>query len=65
MKSELNPEKRNQLTIQCNDYIVSHYVDIPMIDRNGVDGLRSDLINTNNTPWDVGTWNIAYWQIKK
>ena len=49
LKSELNPDKRNQLTIQCNDYIVSHYVEIPMIDRNGVDGRRSDLSNTNPT----------------
>jgi peptide/nickel transport system substrate-binding protein len=64
LKTELNPEKRNQLTIQCNDYIVNHYVDIPMIDRNGVDGLRADLVNTNATPWDVNTWNIAYWKIK-
>jgi peptide/nickel transport system substrate-binding protein len=64
LKTELNPEKRNQLTIQCNDYIVNHYVDIPMVDRNGVDGLRADLVNTNATPWDVNTWNIAYWQIK-
>jgi hypothetical protein len=39
-------------------------VDIPMVDRNGVDGLRADLVNTNATPWDVNTWNIAYWQIK-
>ncbi len=65
LKKELNPEKRAQLQIQCNDYIVSHYVDIPMVDRNGVDGRRADLINTNPTPWDVNTWNIAYWQIKK
>jgi hypothetical protein len=35
-----------------------------MIDRNGVDGLRADLVNTNATPWDVNTWNIAYWKIK-
>ena len=64
LKTELNPDKRAQLQIQCNDYIVNHYVDIPMVDRNGVDGLRADLINTNATPWDVNTWNIAYWQLK-
>ena len=34
LKTELNPEKRAQLQIQCNDYIVSHYVEIPMVDRN-------------------------------
>ncbi len=65
LKQTLDPEKRAQLQIQCNDYIVNHYVDIPMIDRNGVNGRRSDLANTNPTPWDVNVWNIAYWQIKK
>ncbi|MDQ2787764.1 MAG: peptide ABC transporter substrate-binding protein [Chloroflexota bacterium] len=65
LSKELNQDKRNQLTIQANDYIVSHYVDIPMVDRNSVDARRTDLSNTNPTPWDVNTWNIAYWQIKK
>jgi len=64
LKKELNPEKRAQLQIQCNDYIVSHYVDIPMVDRNSIDGRRADLVNTSPTPWDVNTWNIAYWQKK-
>jgi peptide/nickel transport system substrate-binding protein len=65
LKQTLDPEKRAQLQIQANDYIVDHYVDIPMIDRNGVNGRRADLINTNSTPWDVNVWNIAYWQLKK
>jgi len=65
LKQTLDPEKRAQLQIQANDYIVNHYVDIPMIDRNGVNGRRSDLMNTNSTPWDVNVWNIAYWQLKK
>jgi len=62
---ELNPEKRAQLEIQLNDYIITNFVTLPLIDRNSVDGRRSDLINTNPTPWDWNTWNIAYWQIKK
>jgi len=62
---ELDPAKRAQLQIQCNDYIVGHWVEIAIVDRNSVDGHRADLINTNPTPWDYNTWNIAYWQIKK
>ncbi len=62
---ELNPEKRAQLQIQANDYVVSHWVETPIVDRNSVDGRRADLINTNPTPWDYAAWNIAYWQIKK
>jgi len=62
---ELDPAKRAQLQIQCNDYVVNHWVEIPIVDRNSVDGHRADLINTNPTPWDYNTWNIAYWQIKK
>jgi len=65
LRKELDPAKRAQLQIQCNDYIVNHWVEIPIIDRNSVDGHRADLINTNPTPWDYNTWNIAYWQIKK
>jgi len=65
LAKELNPEKRAQLQIQCNDYIVNHWVEIPIVDRNSVDGRRADLINTNPTPWDYAAWNIAYWQIKK
>ena len=65
LKKELNQEKRNALLIAANDYIVNAYVNIPIVDRNSVSGRRTDLINTNPTPWDTTTWNIAYWQIKK
>jgi len=65
LKGELNQDKRNALLIQCNDYIVSHDVNIPIVDRAAVSGRRTDLINTNPSPWDATTWNIAYWQIKK
>jgi len=65
LKKELNQDKRNALLIQCNDYIVSHDVNIPIVDRAAVSGRRADLINTNPSPWDATTWNIAYWQIKK
>jgi peptide/nickel transport system substrate-binding protein len=65
LAKELTPEKRAQLQIQANDYIVNHWVEIPIVDRNSVDGRRADLINTNPTPWDYAAWNIAYWQIKK
>jgi len=65
LKSELNQDKRNALLIQCNDSIVSHDVNIPIVDRAAVSGRRADLINTNPSPWDATTWNIAYWQIKK
>jgi peptide/nickel transport system substrate-binding protein len=65
LRKELNQDKRNALLIQCNDYIVSHDVNIPIVDRAAVSGRRTDLINTNPSPWDATTWNIAYWQIKK
>jgi peptide/nickel transport system substrate-binding protein len=65
LRKELNQDKRNALLIQCNDYIVSHDVNIPIVDRAAVSGRRADLINTNPSPWDATTWNIAYWQVKK
>jgi peptide/nickel transport system substrate-binding protein len=65
LTKELDPEKRAQLQIQCNDYLMNNHVEIPVVDRANVNGHRSDLINTNPTPWDWSVWNIAYWQIKK
>jgi len=65
LKKELDPEKRAQLQIQCNDYLMNNHVEIPIVDRASVNGHRSDLINTNPTPWDWSVWNIAYWQIKR
>ncbi|MDQ6905666.1 MAG: peptide ABC transporter substrate-binding protein [Chloroflexota bacterium] len=65
LKKELDPEKRAQLQIQCNDYLINNHVEIPIVDRASVNGHRTDLINTNPTPWDWSVWNIAYWQIKK
>jgi len=65
LKNERDPEKRAQLQIQCNDYLMNNHVEIPIVDRASVNGHRSDLINTNPTPWDWSVWNIAYWQIKK
>lgn len=65
LKKEFNQEKRNALLIQCNDYIVAQGVNIPIIERNQASGRRADLINTNPSPWDASTWNIAYWQFKK
>jgi peptide/nickel transport system substrate-binding protein len=62
---ELNSDKRAQLEVQLNDYLITNFVTLPLIDRSSVDGRRADLINTNPTPWDWNTWNIAYWQIKK
>jgi peptide/nickel transport system substrate-binding protein len=65
LRAEQNPEKRAQLQVQMNDFIVGNNVDIPVVDRASINGRRADLINTNPTPWDWTTWNIAYWQIKK
>ncbi|MGI8690504.1 MAG: hypothetical protein ACR2M3_18140, partial [Thermomicrobiales bacterium] len=61
------PERCSQLrnSYACNDYLVSHYATIPIVNRLSAAGRRADLINTNPTPWDFDTWNIAYWQLKK
>ncbi len=65
LAKELNPDKRIQLAIACNDYLISHNATIPIVNRLSAAGRRADLINTNPTPWDFDTWNIAYWQLKK
>lgn len=62
---EQNADKRAQLQIQLNDFLVNNHVEIPVVDRASVNGRRTNLLNTNPTPWDWSVWNIAYWQIKK
>jgi len=65
LKKELDPDKRAQLQIQANDFLVNNFVIVPIIDRNSVNGRRADLLYTAPTPWDWNVWNIAHWQIKK
>lgn len=59
---ERNPERRAAIQVQLNDFVVSQYVRLPMIDRSQAHGRQANLGNTNPLPWDSVLWNIAYWQ---
>ncbi len=61
LATELNPEKRATIEKQMNDIIVTNYYHIPIVDRYSNNGHAKELLNTNPTPWDAATWNIAYW----
>lgn len=62
---ERDPQRRIDLAIQCNDYLVNNGVLLPLVDRKTTNGRRPDLLGTNATPWDSQSWNIAYWQINR
>ncbi len=59
-KTEVDPVKRAELLIQCNDLAVKHNVVIPIVYRPGVKGVNLKL-KTSATGFDSDVWNVADW----
>jgi peptide/nickel transport system substrate-binding protein len=59
---ELDPEKRRELFIQLNDFLIEDYAVIPLIHLKLVAAINADLVGLDSTPWDVDVWNIADWR---
>ncbi|HET8627330.1 MAG TPA: ABC transporter substrate-binding protein, partial [Thermomicrobiales bacterium] len=60
-KTETDAAKRRDMFIKMNDMIVDNVVDIPQIDRKGVNGFANEVQNVQPTAWDGTAWNIANW----
>ena len=60
--TELDEEKRKQMFIQMNDFIVNETVVIALVHRANVIAISNDLKGINLTPWDARTWNIMDWR---
>ena len=59
-QSEIDPMKRAQLLIKCNDLVIDHIVVIPMMFRFGVAGVAKTL-HASLTGWDNDPSNISAW----
>ena len=59
-KSELDPIKRAEMLIQCNDIVVKNHVVLPLVFRPKVQGIAAKL-NTVPSGFDCDTWNVAEW----
>ena len=62
---ELDPDKRRQLIIEMNDFLIEDVAVIPMVERALAFGVAKDLAGVEPTPWDVDVWNIKDWRRKE
>ncbi|NET30380.1 ABC transporter substrate-binding protein, partial [Okeania sp. SIO1I7] len=63
-QTELDPEKRRDLFIQMNDWLINDVAVLPIVHRAEVAGVSNSLEGVNLTPWDRNTWNIMDWKRK-
>ncbi len=60
---ETDPERRNQLFIQMNDFLVQEDIAVmPIIDRTSPAAAANSLVGPDLTPWDLEPWNIKDWR---
>jgi peptide/nickel transport system substrate-binding protein len=60
---ELDPDKRRQLFIQLNDFLIEDVALIPLVHIAFATAINADLQGLSITPWDVEVWNIADWRM--
>lgn len=60
-KTQLIPEKRDDMFIQLNDMLVENVAVIPLVWEKNVMGVNQNLGGLDPTPWDSLTWNIQDW----
>ncbi len=60
-QTELDPTKQAPLFITMNDLVVNQVVEIPLVLRNGVQGVNKKLQNLNTSPWTSDLWNLMNW----
>ncbi len=60
-QTELDPTKQAPLFITMNDLVVNQVVEIPLVQRNNVQGVNKKLQNMNLSPWVSQLWNIENW----
>ncbi len=60
-QTQLDPAKQAPLFITMNDLVVNQVVEIPLVQRNNVQGVNKKLQNMNLSPWVSQLWNIENW----
>ena len=64
-QTQLDTSKQAQLFIKMNDLVVNQIVEIPLVQRNNVQGVNKKLQNLNLSPWVSQLWNIENWTMSK
>ncbi|MEW5956262.1 MAG: peptide ABC transporter substrate-binding protein [Chloroflexota bacterium] len=64
VKTELDPDKRQDLFIQMNDLLIEEVALIPLVHVGLPVGVSATLEGFNYTAWDVEVWNIGDWRRK-
>ena len=59
---ELDSEKRRQLFIQLNDFLIEDVAVIPLAHLGQAAAITAELTGLDITTWDVEVWNIADWR---
>ncbi len=60
-QTQLDTSKQPDLFIQMNDLVVNQVVEIPLVQRNNVQGVNKKLQNMELSPWVSQLWNIENW----
>ncbi len=60
-QTQLDPQKQAPLFVTMNDLVVNQVVEIPLVQRNNVQGVSKKLKNLNLSPWVSQLWNIENW----
>ena len=63
-QTELDPTKRADLFHKMNQTIVDDNITIPLVARNGVTAVKSNLQDVVLTNWASDLWRLAYWNRK-
>ena len=59
---EINFEKRQQLFIHLNDFLIEDVAVIPLVHLVDFGGINNTLVGLDLTPWDVDVGNIKDWK---
>lgn len=61
-KTEMDPDKQNELFIGMNDISVNDFVEIPLVLPQGLTAAAADLTGYDPTPWTGPYWDVANWR---
>ncbi|NJL00757.1 MAG: peptide ABC transporter substrate-binding protein [Spirulinaceae cyanobacterium SM2_1_0] len=60
--TELDPETRNDLFKQMDEFLMEDVAVMPIVDRANTNGVSNRLEGVEPSPWDANTWDIKNWR---
>lgn len=65
LRSTIDTDRRNELTIELNDLLVRSYSIIPLVYRGSVSAHSDDIEGVRMNDWDSTLWNFESWIRRK